>query len=235
MASQAASAARIRQVLPLDVQTHLGEELRRLYEFMQTAPLPLRLTTLIRKLERSGVVVPASLRTELLAAVPSLRHFALSLARDSSRADDLVQETLLKAWANIDRFEQGTNLNAWLFTILRNHFHSEHRKQHGEVEDIDGGYAARLISIPEQPGKIALSELEVALDRLPPDQREALVLIGIDGLSYEDAATICAVAVGTIKSRVYRARTKLGEILGIGGADDFDPDRLIRAACSASG
>jgi RNA polymerase sigma-70 factor (ECF subfamily) len=200
---------------------------------MQTAALPPRLITLIRQLERSGVVVPPSLRTELLAAVPSLRHFALSLARDSSRADDLVQETLLRAWANIDRFEQGTNLNAWLFTILRNQFHTYHRKRHREVADPDGSYAAHLISIPEQPGRIALSELEVALDRLPPDQREALVLVGIDGLSYDDAANICGVAVGTIKSRVYRARARLAEMLTIDGAGDFGPDRLIRAACSA--
>ncbi len=233
MATQAASAARIKQVLPPEVQAHLGEELRRLYQFMQTAALPPRLSTLIRQLERSGVVVPPSLRAELLAAVPSLRHFALSLARDSSRADDLVQETLLRAWANIDRFEQGTNLNAWLFVILRNHFHSEHRKKHREVEDPDGGYAAELLSLPEQPGKIALSEMVAALDRLPPDQREALVLIGFDGRSYEDAANICDVAVGTVKSRVYRARTKLAEMLGIDGVANFGPDRLIRAASSA--
>jgi RNA polymerase sigma-70 factor (ECF subfamily) len=169
----------------------------------------------------------------LIAAVPNLRHFALSLARDSSRADDLVQETLLKAWSNINRFEQGTNLNAWLFTILRNHFHSEYRKTHREVEDPEGDYAARLLSLPEQPGKIALAEMVAALERLPPEQREALVLIGFDGLSYEDTANICGVAVGTIKSRVNRARTKLAEMLTIDGADNFGPDRVIRAAYSA--
>ncbi len=211
MATPAAPTA--GKVLPPDVRAHLGEELRRLYQVMQTAALPPRLITLIRQLERSGVVV-SSLRTELLAAVPSLRHFALSLARDSSRADDLVQETLLRAWANIDRFEQGTNLNAWLFTILRNQFHTDHRRRNREVADPDGAYAAKSISIPEQPDKIALAELEVALDRIPPDQREALVLVGIDGLSYEDAANICGVAVGTIKSRVYRARTRACRQLG---------------------
>jgi RNA polymerase sigma-70 factor (ECF subfamily) len=132
-----------------------------------------------------------------------------------------VQGTLLKAWANIHRFEQGTNLSAWLFTILRNHFHSELRKRRAEVEDPDGGYAAQAFSNPEQPGKIALSELEGALERLPLDQREALVLVVFDGLSYEEAANICGMAVGTIKSRVFRARAKLCEMLGIDGAGDL--------------
>jgi RNA polymerase sigma-70 factor (ECF subfamily) len=219
MATQAASTARVRRPLPLDVQAHLGDELRRLYQSLQTADLPPRLTALMRKLERSGVVVPPALQTELLALVPSLRRFAYTLTRDSSRADDLVQGTLLKAWANIHRFEQGTNLSAWLFTILRNNFHSELRKRRAEVEDPDGGYAAQAFSNPEQPAKIALSELEVALDRLPDDQREVLVLVVFDGLSYEDAAKICGVAVGTIKSRVFRARTRLAQLLGINWAD----------------
>src|SRR5688500_14932646 len=130
--------ASTRRMLSPDVQAHLGEELRRLYQLVQVADLPPRLVRLIQQLERSSLSVPPSLRAELIAAVPSLRHFALSLARDSSRADDLVQETLLKAWSNINRFEQGTNLNAWLFTILRNHFHSEYRKTHREVEDPEG-------------------------------------------------------------------------------------------------
>jgi RNA polymerase sigma-70 factor (ECF subfamily) len=91
-----------------------------------------------------------ALRDGLLAAVPSLRAFAISLCGHVDRADDLVQDTLLRALSNIDRFERGTNLNAWLFTILRNLFHSEYRKRRREVEDPDGSYAARLRVQPEQ-------------------------------------------------------------------------------------
>ncbi len=212
------------------IQAHLGQELRRFYQAVQGTDLPQRLVKLIRQLERSAVSVPPSLRAELLAAVPSLRHFALSLARQGDRADDLVQETLLKAWTNIDRFEPGTNLHAWLFTILRNQFHTEHRKRQREVEDPEGNYAAQLLTMPEQPGRIALTELEAALDRLPPEQREALVLVGVEGLAYDEVAKICATQVGTVKSRVNRARNKLAEMLAIADTDDFGPDGVIRTA-----
>ena len=124
----------------------------------------------------------------MLAAVPSLRAFAISLCGNVDRADDLVQETLLRALANIDSFEPGTNMSAWLFTILRNLFRSEYRKRRREVEDADGSYAERLKTQPEQTSQVEFEEFRTALAKLPPDQREALILVGASGFSYEEAA-----------------------------------------------
>jgi len=176
-----------------------------------------------------------SLREAMLGVVPSLRAFAMSLCGNVDRADDLVQETLLRAIANIASFEPGTNMSAWLFTILRNLFRSEYRKRRREVEDGSGRYADTLRSHPEQPGRVEFEELRAALAKLPPDQREALILVGASGFSYEEAAAICDCAVGTIKSRVNRARTRLAEQLSIDSADDFGPDRMTRAILSAGG
>ena len=176
-----------------------------------------------------------SLRDDILASVPSLRAFAISLSGNGDRADDLVQETLLRALANIDSFQPGSNLAAWLFTILRNLFRSEYRKRRREVEDADGSYAESLKSHPEQQSRVEFEEFRVALAKLPPDQREALILVGASGFSYEEAAAICDCAVGTIKSRVNRARTRLAELLSINGTDDFGPDQSTRAILSAGG
>jgi RNA polymerase sigma-70 factor (ECF subfamily) len=170
-----------------------------------------------------------SVRQSILSAVPSLRAFAISVCGNVDRADDLVQETLLRALANIDSFQPGTNMSAWLFTILRNHFRSEYRKRRREVEDTDGSYADSLKSHPEQHGRVEFTEFRQALAQLPPDQREALILVGASGFSYEEAANICGCAVGTIKSRVNRARNRLAELMSIDGADDFGPDRTTRA------
>ncbi len=175
------------------------------------------------------MALDASVRDAVLAAVPSLRAFAISLCGNVDRADDLVQETLLRALANINSFQPGTNMSAWLFTILRNHFRSEYRKRRREVEDGDGSYAETLKSHPEQHGRIEFEEFRTALAKLPPDQREALVLVGASGFSYEEAARICECAVGTIKSRVNRARTRLAELMSIDSVDDFGPDRTTRA------
>jgi RNA polymerase sigma-70 factor, ECF subfamily len=176
-----------------------------------------------------------ALRDELLAAVPSLRAFAISLCGQVDRADDLVQDTLMRALANIHRFERGTNLNAWLFTILRNLFHSEFRKRRREVEDPDGSYAARLKSQPEQSAHLDFEDFRTALAKLPEDQREALLLVGASGFSYEEAAEICECAVGTIKSRVNRARSRLAQMLELNDADDLGPDHMTRAALQAIG
>jgi RNA polymerase sigma-70 factor (ECF subfamily) len=135
------------------------------------------------------------------------------LCGNRDRADDLVQETLVKAWNHLDSFEQGTNLKAWLFTILRNAYFSELRKSKREVADSDGALAARLSVPAEQQGHLELMDLNNALAQLPPDQREALILVGAEGFSYEDAATISGCAVGTVKSRVNRARAKVSELL----------------------
>lgn len=162
---------------------------------------------------------PAAFKTELIELLPSLRAFARSLAHNPAQADDLVQDTLVKALANVDRFEQGTNLRAWLFTILRNHYYSQLRKSKREIEDADGKFAARLASRPEQDGSVDLEDFKVAFQQLAPDHREVLTLVGASGCSYEEAASICGCAVGTIKSRVNRARKKLSEMLGL----DEDP------------
>ena len=169
------------------------------------------------------------LREALLAAVPSLRAFAISLSGQVDRADDLVQDTLLRALSNLDRFERGTNLNAWLFTILRNLFHSEYRKRRREVEDPDGSYAGRLKAQPEQGSRLDLEDFRGALGKLPHDQREALLLVGASGFSYEEAAGICGVAVGTIKSRVSRARSHLAKSLKIENEADIGPDSTAEA------
>jgi RNA polymerase sigma-70 factor, ECF subfamily len=170
-----------------------------------------------------------SVRDAMLSAVPSLRAFAISLCGNVDRADDLVQETLLRAWANISSFEPGTNMSAWLFTILRNLFRSEYRKRRREVPDSDGTYADTLKTQPEQNSRVEFEEFRTALNKLPADQREALILVGASGFSYEEAAEICGCAVGTIKSRVNRARTRLAELMSIESLDDFGPDRQMRA------
>jgi RNA polymerase sigma-70 factor (ECF subfamily) len=181
------------------------------------------------------MIIEPAMRDALLAAVPSLRAFAISLSGNVDRADDLVQETLLRALSHIDSFQPGTNLNAWLFTILRNLFHSEYRKRRREVEDSDGAYAARLSTQPEQGARLDLEDFKVALARLPPDQREVLLLVGASGFSYEEAAEICQCAVGTIKSRVNRARTRLAQLLAVDSVDDIGPDEQTRAALQATG
>jgi RNA polymerase sigma-70 factor, ECF subfamily len=173
-------------------------------------------------------------RDVMLAAVPGLRAFAIALCGNTDHADDLVQETLLRALAHIDSFTPGTNMSAWLFTILRNLFRSEYRKRRREVEDGDGRFSATLKSLPEQPGHIEYEEMRAALAKLPPDQREALVLVGASGFSYEEAAQICGSAVGTIKSRVNRARARLAELLAIEDAIEIGPDSTTRAVLTSS-
>jgi len=178
--------------------------------------------------------IDESVKQAVLNAVPSLRAFAISLCGNVDRADDLVQETLLRALANINSFQPGTNMSAWLFTILRNHFRSEYRKRRREVEDADGSYADTLKSHPEQHGRMEFTEFKTALNQLPADQREALILVGASGFSYEEAANICGCAVGTIKSRVNRARTRLAELMSIDGIDDFGPDHTTRAVLAGN-
>jgi RNA polymerase sigma-70 factor, ECF subfamily len=173
--------------------------------------------------------IEPALRDALLAAAPNLRAFAVSLTGSFDRADDLVQDTLLRALSHIDRFERGTNLNAWLFTILRNLFHSEYRKRKREVEDVDGTYAARLKTAPDQGAWLDFQDFRAALAKLPADQREALLLVGAQGFSYEDAAQIMGCAIGTVKSRVNRARMRLAALLSLDTVEDLGADRLMRA------
>ena len=174
-----------------------------------------------------------SVRDAMLAAVPNLRAFAISLSRNADRADDLVQETLLRALRHIDSFQPATNMTAWLFTILRNLVRSEYRTRRREVEDTDGRYVDSLKSPPEQQGRVELEELRVALAKLPSGQREALLLVGASGFNYTEAAAICETAVGTIKSRVHRARLRLLQLLSIDSADKFGPDQTTHAIMTA--
>lgn len=170
------------------------------------------------------------LKSDLLAAIPNLRAFAVSLCGNPDRADDLVQETLVKAWSNLGSFAEGTNLPAWLFTILRNIYYSEYRKRRREVADSEGTIAARLATAPTQPGHMDFLDFHAAMQKLPADQREALVLIGASGLSYEEAAAICHCAIGTMKSRVNRARQRLAELLSIGSSADLTSDDQWQAS-----
>lgn len=163
----------------------------------------------------------AQMKADLIAIIPNLRAFAVSLCGNPDRADDLVQETLVKAWSNLGSFVEGTNLPAWLFTILRNIYYSEYRKRRREVADSDGAIAAKLATAPAQNGHMDLLDFRTALQQLPNDQREALILIGASGLSYEEAAQICGCAVGTMKSRVNRARNRLSELLSITSANEI--------------
>ena len=176
-----------------------------------------------------------ALRDDILASVPSLRAFAISHSGNSDRADDLVQETLLRALSHIDQFEPGPKMSAWLFTILRNLFRSDYRKRRREVEDAEGNYAKTLKTQPAQGAHLEFEEFRAALEKLPQDQREALILVGASGFSYEDAASICGCAVGTIKSRVNRARSKLAALLYVEGAEDFGPDETVRAVIGSNG
>jgi RNA polymerase sigma-70 factor (ECF subfamily) len=176
-----------------------------------------------------------TVREAMLAAVPRLRAFAVSLSGNVDRADDLVQETLLRAIANINSFQPGSHMSAWLFAILRNLFRSEYRKRSREVEDAAGSYVASLKSPPQQHSRVEFEEFRVALATLPSGQREALLLVGASGLSYEEAAAICEGAVGTIKSRVNRARRRLSKLLSIDSADKFGPDHTTRAVLTAGG
>jgi len=168
-------------------------------------------------------------RDELLRTLPHLRAFAISLSGNVDRADDLVQETLVRALANVDRFQPGTCLQAWLFTILRNLFRTEFRKRRREVEDPDGLMAGGLAVLPNQSGRLEFQELLGALAKLPHDQRETLLLVSAEGFSYEETARITGTQLGTVKSRVNRARTRLAELMNVRREEDFGPDRVVQA------
>ena len=153
-------------------------------------------------------------RDQLIAAIPGLRAFGMSLTARSDQADDLVQETLMKAWNHQDSFENGTNLKAWLYTILRNEFYSQIRRRRREIEDANGEYAGKVAVTGGQESNLHMADLRMALATLPEDQREAIILVGASGFSYQEAAEISGTAIGTVKSRVSRAREKLSTILG---------------------
>ncbi len=164
------------------------------------------------------------LRDDILASVPSLRAFAISLSGNGDRADDLVQETLLRALANIDSFQPGSNLPAWLFTILRNCYYSELRHRKFEIEDPDGICASQMAIAPDHDAKLHLRDLNRALQQLPVDQREALVLVCATGLSYEEAADVGPGVVqgGAGRAAVHRVLRGGGGPERAGGAGGAD-------------
>jgi RNA polymerase sigma-70 factor (ECF subfamily) len=160
---------------------------------------------------------------KLVAEMPRLRAFAISLAGSVALADDLVQETLVRAWAHADSFRPGTNFRAWLITILRNKYLNDYAKRRRETQDIDGELAAQQSVQPDQELKLEVQDMQKALLRLHHEHRELLLLVGLADISYEEAAEICGVPMGTIKSRLSRARARLAEELGLTRADRLDP------------
>lgn len=174
----------------------------------------------------SAAVTVAAIRKEMVDLVPQLRAFARSLCRDATRADDLVQEALVRALSNLGQFTPGTNLKAWLFTIVRNEYYTFLRRGRFETLDDREGALPEPTVPPEHEGELQLRDLNRALGQLSPDQREALILVTASGFSYEEAASICNCAVGTIKSRVGRAREQLGRLLeGTAPMDNLDGTR----------
>ena len=174
-------------------------------------------------------------RDEIVDHLAAMRAFALSLTRNATTADDLVQDTIVRAWTSFDRFAPGTNLRAWLFTILRNLFYSGRRRAVREVPDPDGLFSANLAEKPAHDGRLALRDFAAAFSLLPVEQREALILVGASGFSYEEAAETCGVAVGTIKSRANRGRKRLAELLHLVEGDDLElTDQATRAVLSGN-
>ena len=170
---------------------------------------------------------------ELTALIPHMRAFAHSLCRNAVEADDLAQDALLRAWNNRTSYQPGTNMKAWTFMILRNQFYSDKRRSWRSTQ-LDPETAERtLVAVSNPIATLELDEVRRALAMLPDDQREALILIGAEGFSYEEAALMCGCAVGTIKSRVNRARNKLLELMAI-DASDLESDRVVHHATSSA-
>lgn len=147
---------------------------------------------------------------EIEALVPAMRRFARSLTRDAFSADDLVQDTLERALTRLDQFEPGTNIKAWLFTIMRNRFISDCRRRSARPEvESDEDQEVDLVTSANQEHVVELREFERALAAMEPGEREILVLAGLESMAYSEIADVLGIAVGTVKSRVARARTKL--------------------------
>ena len=227
VAGKARNATRVKAAVAVpqpDAVRDVGAYLRTAFADAADADLPQIFADLLEKLgegEDKPVYVRDALpdgefKQQLAQVIPHLRAFGRSLSGSRDLADDLVQETLLKAWAARDRFQAGTNMRAWTFIILRNLFLSQMRRARfkGEWDDFT---ADRLLAMPAgQDRQIDLSDLQRGLLQLPQAQREALILVGAGGFAYEEAASICNCAVGTIKSRVARGRAALEIILNEG-------------------
>jgi len=172
-------------------------------------------------------------REALVREMPELRAYAVSLSGSFHVADDLLQETMLKAWSAAESFTPGSNLRAWLITILRNTYFSQYRRRGREVSDEDGVYSSKLATPPNQEGALDLADFQIALAKLAPEHRDVLLMIGASGLTYEEAAEICGVAVGTIKSRLNRARARLAALLGVSEVADLGVGAVSEAVVKA--
>lgn len=213
------SGAAQREILSGNLSRHLAEPLREYFSLMQSEPLPAALGDLVTRFEasfaRQGRTVANEFRDDLMKALPALRTFALSLTGDVTRADDLVQETFARAWTKWHHFTPGTNFTAWVFTILRNQLYSEMRKRKREVEDAEGAQAGKMMAPADQEDATTLKVVWDRIGNLPEVQRQALLLVGAEGRTYEEAAALMGCQVGTVKSRVSRARALLVEQLGM--------------------
>ena len=157
-----------------------------------------------------------SIDNDILACLPHLRAFARSLTGDRDRADDLVQDAVLRALSASQQYTPGTNFKAWIFTILRNLYFNEFRRNRALMRPLEAADLEIHATAPSQQAGLEFDDFRRAFKTLPPEQREALVLVGADGFRYEEAAAICGCPVGTIKSRVARARGEIERLLGAG-------------------
>jgi RNA polymerase sigma-70 factor (ECF subfamily) len=186
--------------------------------------------TLTAPLERRA---PDAFRDAVIALIPALRIHAAMRVKSRSEADDLVQETLVRAWCYRGSFQTGSNLKAWLCKIMQNCFYHDLSRQRDTVQDIEGRWAAMQTVAPAQEWRLQYNDMLCALDHLPPDARAALVLIGASGCSYEEAAELAHCPVGTLKSRVNRAREKLASLIDNGAG--IPHSRLAKSLAKASG
>ena len=182
----------------------------------------LHLDRLDAVLTARGEALTEEVRSGMAVVMPNLLAYAISLTKDRALAEDLVQETLLKGWRSRHRYQAGTNVAAWLTTILRNNYYTVYRKRAREVEDADDTLAAALSVAPAQSDRLNLQDVQAALAKLPVEQREALLLVVLNELTYDEAAAVMGCKVGTVKSRISRGRNHLAKILGHGGGDEGD-------------
>ena len=201
-----------------DVREHLGAQLRVLYGSLDAMIEPQNLGALLERLDVAlaayGEALTVEVRAGMAREMPGLMRYAFSLTRDASRAEDVLQEALMRAWRNRHSFEAGTNIAGWLTMIVRNTFYTFLRKRSHEVEDPDDTQAAMLSVAPAQEDGLHLQDVQGALGHLTPEQRETLVLVVLNNLSYEEAAVAMGCKIGTVKSRLFRARERLAEIIG---------------------
>lgn len=178
----------------------------------------------------AGQVPDAEFHRNLVAIAPHLRAFARSLCGCRERADDLAQETMMRAWAARDRYAAGTNFKAWTFTILRNHFYTEIRRNRfvGQYDEVFAENTLRTNGAQE--GSVELGDLLRAFSVLPEQHREALLLVAVGNMSYEEVAEVCGVALGTIKSRICRARAMLLNTLESGQLPDFRQNFVLKGS-----